>query len=339
MKIAVYAIAKNEAKHVEQFMAGVRDADLVFVADTGSTDGTVELLRAAGATVAEIKVEPWRFDVARNMALDLLPDDIDVCFSLDLDEVPQPGWRRAIEEAWTPDTKRLRYLYNSSHRADGTPDRTYYYEKLHARRGSRWFYPCHETLLPLSPPGQPYKACAVVVDHYPDKAKPRTDYLALLQISVRENPEDFSSSFYLGREYMFHKMWQECIAELQRCLPLLPGAWSLTRCAALRYIARSQRMLGRPGEAFRWLFMACAEGIDQREPWVDLAQLYDDFGGVTGTYFAATTALAITERSKHFSTEGYAWDKGVEELASRSQKRLSKALRKNVRATLQFSGG
>ena len=43
MKVAVYTVAKNEAKQVQPFMESCRDADLVVIADTGSTDGTPEL--------------------------------------------------------------------------------------------------------------------------------------------------------------------------------------------------------------------------------------------------------------------------------------------------------
>jgi glycosyltransferase involved in cell wall biosynthesis len=112
MKIAVYAIAKNESQFVERFCEAAKDADLIFVADTGSTDDTVDKLLSMGATVQIIHISPWRFDDARNTALALLPDDIDVCMSLDLDEVLQPGWREEIERVWTPGTNRLRYGFD-----------------------------------------------------------------------------------------------------------------------------------------------------------------------------------------------------------------------------------
>ena len=45
------------------------DADYRIVADTGSTDDTVERLSRVGVTVHKIAVKPWRFDVARNTAM------------------------------------------------------------------------------------------------------------------------------------------------------------------------------------------------------------------------------------------------------------------------------
>ena len=61
MKIYVYAICKNEEKFVRRWMKSMSEADGVFVADTGSSDDSVKILRELGATVSEIKINPWRF--------------------------------------------------------------------------------------------------------------------------------------------------------------------------------------------------------------------------------------------------------------------------------------
>lgn len=84
MKIAVYTIAKNEEKFVEKWAESCKDADYRFILDTGSTDKTVELARAAGVEVAVASISPWRFDDARNISLGLLPADIDICVALDM---------------------------------------------------------------------------------------------------------------------------------------------------------------------------------------------------------------------------------------------------------------
>ena len=71
-RVCVYAICKNESQFVERFMDSVSEADDVCVLDTGSTDDTVERLRAYGARVAQKVIAPWRFDAARNESLMLL---------------------------------------------------------------------------------------------------------------------------------------------------------------------------------------------------------------------------------------------------------------------------
>jgi hypothetical protein len=90
LKVVVYAIALNEAMHVDRWAGSAIDTDYRVVADTGSTDGTVERLEKAGVTVHKIAIRPWRFDDARNAALALVPADADVCVTMDM-ERPRSG--------------------------------------------------------------------------------------------------------------------------------------------------------------------------------------------------------------------------------------------------------
>src|SRR5208337_3961908 len=149
LKICVYAISKNEEMFVDRFVEAAKDADLILVADTGSTDMTVPYLGAAGdkydvdVAIRHITIKPWRFDLARDAALAAIPPDFDVCISLDLDEVLQPGWREEIERVWEKGiTTRLRYKF------DWGIGIVFYYEKIHARDGYRWHHPCHEYPVP-----------------------------------------------------------------------------------------------------------------------------------------------------------------------------------------------
>ena len=45
LKIAVYAICHNEAEFVYRFMNSAKGADLIQIADTGSTDHTCKTIR------------------------------------------------------------------------------------------------------------------------------------------------------------------------------------------------------------------------------------------------------------------------------------------------------
>ena len=40
-KICVYAICKNEEKNIENWYSHVKEADLIYILDTGSTDMTL----------------------------------------------------------------------------------------------------------------------------------------------------------------------------------------------------------------------------------------------------------------------------------------------------------
>ena len=54
MKIAVYTIALNEEKHVKRWFESAKDADLLLIADTGSTDKTRFNAKSLGVVVHEI---------------------------------------------------------------------------------------------------------------------------------------------------------------------------------------------------------------------------------------------------------------------------------------------
>ncbi|REJ92538.1 MAG: glycosyl transferase family 2 [Planctomycetota bacterium] len=315
--IALYAIARDEARHVERFTASIEDADHVVIADTGSSDETAHRLRERGAQVTETCIDPWRFDDARNTALALVPADVDVCISLDLDEVLQPGWRKALEATWTAGATRLRYPFVSSWNDDGTPGVTFRNNRVHARRGYRWRLPIHE-ILEWRGEGEEREVATedFVVHHHPDEQKSRSSYLPLLCTAAAESPEDPRLSHYLGREYGFHQRHDEAIRELCRSLELPRNSWAPQRAEACRLIAKSCEQLGRLDEALHWAWRAVAEHPTQREPWVDLASALYHRGDYEGGYFAARRALSLATRSPDYFSEPHAWGSLPDDLAA-----------------------
>ena len=135
MKIAAYTICLNELQHCERWADSIKDADYRVVLDTGSTDGTVERLRELGVTVYEQRITPWRFDVARNAALSMVPLDADVCISLDMDEFMEAGYRSEIEKVWKANTTRLSYMYVFDYKPGAAKQDGFHIDKIHARQG------------------------------------------------------------------------------------------------------------------------------------------------------------------------------------------------------------
>jgi len=312
MKVAVYTIAKNEATQVPSYMESCRDADLVVVADTGSDDGTPDLLRRAGAVVHDVAVRPWRFDVARTTALCLLPADVDVCIKLDLDERLQPGWRAELERAWAPGTTRLRYWYTWNWKAPGVPDVVFRSDLIHARAGYRWRYPTHEILDTVIP--EVVAESELAVHQYPE-AKARPNDLPLLELAVREHrcPRTL---FYLGREHSFRERWPDCQRVLEEYLALPDAHWASERSHAMRLIGLCRKHQGDAAGATSWLMRACAQDGSLRENWVELAQACHDARDWSGGYHASERALAITERPRHYQSFGYAWGERADDLAA-----------------------
>jgi tetratricopeptide (TPR) repeat protein len=310
VKIAVYAIALNEAKHVARFCEAAGEADLIFVADTGSTDDTVALLKEHGATVASICVKPWRFDDARNAALALLPSDIDIVVSLDMDEVLQPGWRAEIERVWVPGTTRLRYGF------DWGAGIKFAYEKIHARHGFRWHHPCHEICVPDRTEERWAHTDKLLVVHKPDPEKSRAQYLDLLRVSVEEDPQCPRNAFYYARELSFHRDWQSAIDQCKRYLDLPRATWANERCYAMRVIGRCYQELGAYIQALQWLRRATSEAPETREPWCELALCCYRTQRWAESYGAALTCLAITNRELVYTVDPAVWGSQPHDLAA-----------------------
>ena len=94
LKVAVYAIAKDEINNLDGWFKKISNADYVLLLDTGSTDGTVEYARKLGIHVFEASIVPWDEARAKNIAMSLLPSDIDFCICLDLDEhISDASWK------------------------------------------------------------------------------------------------------------------------------------------------------------------------------------------------------------------------------------------------------
>lgn len=322
-KICVYAISKNEEEFVDRWMDSVSEADLVVVADTGSTDRTVEKLRKRGAIVYEEKILPWRFDVARNIALSHVPQDTDICVSNDLDEVFEAGWRQKLESAWNSEYTRARYMFTWSYNPDGTPKKQFTMEKIHKRHGFKWVHPVHEV---LEYSGEQKDRTVFVKDlvlnHYPDLSKPRSQYLPLLELSAEENPNDDRTIFWLGREYMYYKKYDRCIETLKRHLNLPSSKWNEERSASMRFISKSYEHKGDLKEAKVWLYRAIAECPNVREPYLYLAKLGYNEGNWPLVYAMVENGLNIKVSSGSYLTEPESWGEALYDYGAISAYRL-----------------
>lgn len=316
MKLVVYAICKNERKFVDRWMASMGEADQVCVLDTGSTDGTPQRLRELGARVEVEEITPWRFDVARNRSLEMVPLDADLCVCTDLDEVFQPGWRTQVESAWTEGVDQLRYRYTWNFLPDGREGIVFWSEKIHRRWGCRWVNPVHEVLQFDGPPPKVREAAGVRLEHHADHTKSRGQYLSLLELAVAEDPTNDRNVHYLGREYYFYRRWEESIATLKRHLSLPTATWADERCASMRLIAKDYLALEMEGEAQRWILRAVGEAPHLREPWLDLADLAYRREDWHGVLWATGQALSITRRPRTYISEAASWGEHPWDLAS-----------------------
>ena len=337
-KVCVYAICKNEAKFADRWMDSVSEADLVIVVDTGSTDETVMKLRDRGAIVYEETFVPWRFDAARNAALDHIPENFDICISADIDEVIDTGWREVLENGWRPEYTRANYWFIWS--GDDKNETRSPGEKIHRRHGFRWVHPVHEVLEYTG--GDPEVTGFInnlFIRHKPDPEKSRASYLPLLELSARENPEDDRGMFWLGREYYFYGQYENAIVTLSKHLIMPNANWLEERSASMTYISKAFKDLGDNNAALIWLYRAAAECPNVREPWLALAEFGYCVKDWPLSYWAAEQGLKIKSCSNSYLTNQDAWGRQLDDYCAIACYRLYmfNIAAEHAKAALSFS--
>ena len=232
---------------------------------------------------------------------------------LDLDEVMADGWKDKLLAAWDDDTTRIKYTYNWSFDEYGNPATTFLNNKIHKRDGYIWTHPVHEVLTPIEKEVEKIVP-DIVINHYPDKMKSRSSYLPLLDLSVKEDPEDDRNMHYLGREYMYYKEYDKAIDTLHKHLMLPRATWKDERCASMRYMGYCYYNKGYIEEAIMWYKKAIIEAPYLREPYFDLGYLYYSIKDYVNSEYYLKKALKIKERSYTYINEEKAWNETIYDL-------------------------
>ncbi len=316
-KIYVYAICKNEEKHIKRWYESMKEADGIYVLDTGSTDNSVNLLKSLGVHVTEKHYNIFKFDEARNDSLKLIPNDVDICVCTDLDEVFNKNWRKELENIWTKDTDKVRYNLNFTFDENGKPLSTYYIGKIHKKDSYTWTHSIHEVLTYIKPTKENIITTdKIEINHYPDKTKDRHFYLKLLEEAVKENDKDDRNMHYLGREYMYNKIWDKCIITLKKHLKLKSSTWKEERSASMRYLGRAYMEVDDYNEAENWYKLAIKETPNIREPYIELANLYYQKKEYALAICFLEKAESIKKKSETYINEEYAWNETLYDILS-----------------------
>ena len=204
-KICVYAICKNELKFVDKWLENMSEADYIVVLDTGSTDGTYEKLKADKRVTAveQKEIKPWRFDVARNESMKLIPQDADICVCTDFDELFDKGWAEYLRSNWSDKVNRAFYTYAWGQTETGHWHDIFRGDKIHANtKDFHWIYPVHEVVTNDKPQNVVDFGQSLFLYHYQDKNKKRAYYLDLLKLAAEENPNDPHIRALYAREFL-----------------------------------------------------------------------------------------------------------------------------------------
>lgn len=325
LKIAIYTICRDEEKNVDKFLTSCQGADHVIIGiDVRTTDGTRSKLEAWGVTIVDIDVVPWDFSKARNITLDLVPQDVDVCVCIDLDEVLSPKWRDIIEELWEPDLDILQYnyIYQWMDEECSIPGLTLPGFKVHARHSYVWNGMIHENLKYLKEGNDNKKYTdRITVYHYPDLKKNR-NYIEIIDMAIENEPTNDWLIYIRARDNFTSKRYEDCIVDCKKYLNMTIAYKTVElgecRSECLRMNARCLHFLsqernervGDVGEIQLHMMRAVAESPNDRINWVYLAEAWQLFGDELAALSAFRNALSLTDRSRSPECEERCWDDG-----------------------------
>ena len=328
-KICVYAICKNEIQFAKKWIDNMSEADYIVVLDTGSDDGTYEYLQSQKkkGRITDVKrkvIKPWRFDVARNESMKLVPANANILLCTDFDELLNPGWASVIKEHWTENTCRGQYQYAWSHAENGEPGLVFTYDKLHSNVGYTWLFPVHETLaredglMDLGNPDICYNyGDSVFLHHYPDLTKSRSNYLDLLKLRLEENPDNCYSYYLLGREYGLYNRVDDAIDILKKGLECRDlGYFSLVKYHTLYYLGNLYICKKDYETALNYFFKQLFLDNTYRDPYLQIAEIYNQIGQYASAYGTIQDCMAKTVRHYDWSESEGSWDYKCEDILS-----------------------
>lgn len=325
MKIAVYAISKDEELNVEGFMKSIGECP-VYVLDTGSSDDTVSMLKKHGAFVSQKDIKPWRFDVARNEALSLVPDDVDICVSLDLDERIESGWKEKLLKEWDGSIGDCRFIDSWQDDEKKVPAVTSRRTRIHSRHSCVWVNSVHELLSLKDDAKEKFCSLSLTVEHH--QLEKDRNYKFLLKEIVKSEPENPRAWVQLGYEYQQEENFIEAIAAYKSAISVfMKQNTRVTNLKAAQIwisIAQCYFALKNIDEAVRSFLHAVAADPSCREAWTHLSHIALQLGNAPLAYGASVTAINIKEPLRGAAVDEFCWGDFPKTLANQAMAAILK---------------
>lgn len=222
--ISVYAICKNEIKSINKYITSFSKADYLCILDTGSTDGTWEVLQEKqkiypNLIIKQKIIQPWRFDQARNESFNLVPSNTTLYFMADIDEYIEEGnWNQIIKDYWAPHLTRGQFTYHRTVNENNVPQHSYYENRIHNNSWNHYEYRVHEQLFHYSGRRNFYLYEIIRFPiHVIHQASPnsRQQYLRLCQNELQEHPNNSIMRLQLALEYYYNHAYEASLEEFQ----------------------------------------------------------------------------------------------------------------------------
>lgn len=267
LKVAVYAVTKNEVQSAHRFMDSIEKCNLpVYVLDH-SMDGTTGILKSRGAHVDTTPITPWTFDAGKNYALSLVPHDVDFVINMDLDECLSDVVTHALSLIES-NTDRVCHLYQP----DANKSRVREEVRIHRRHGYKWIWPIHEELVFDNPKSEKIQFIDdVLMIHHPVKNRNHTWVNQLIE-AVKQYPKSARMRFLCGRDMVQDGRFEEAIGHLEVFVKMR-DAFCQEKSYAYTLIAKCHFSLGRESLYMRALEKSTKCAL-RRESFIELAHAF-----------------------------------------------------------------
>lgn len=299
LKDEAHCIKKTiESLHVN----GLDFADRWVVLDTGSTDGTQDILRKELGGFLELYEEPFvNFSVSRNRCLDLCGQKTEYILMLSADEVVE---NPAVLRQFLSTRRHERGFQDEAYMVDVFFKGAMTYKSARVTRSwAKWRYvgATHEVLCrPGGNPDVPVVVGSRIVfegDSKNEGSKKFERDVALLSRAVEENPSEGRSWFYLGMSYHWAGKPLQAIKSLDKRIAL--GGWKEEVFFARLTKARAACSLGISWSGCLELYLqAHAEAAHRAEPLADVAKHYHEAEDHASCVLFASRAFALPYPTK-----------------------------------------
>lgn len=250
--IAVVMITKNEEVMLPRSMDSVKDADAIYICDTGSIDNTVEVAKKYTKNVCIDYVWNDDFAKAQNHAKSHVKEDW--ILSLDADEFVQDfsEVRKAVEEA----DKQGQNAVAVQMIAEGGSTYNFKFARLFKNSPEIfWVQPIHKHLnIPGS--GAHIGDVKITFGWSPAHRLDPDRALRILEKTVKEEDEAAAKGlgsppvrnlYYLGREYWYKERYKEATATLGRYVQV--GYWDAEKAESFLIMSQSYSRQGLDEDA------------------------------------------------------------------------------------------
>ncbi len=281
--LSLCMIVKDEEHNLPKCLDSVRAlSPEIVIADTGSTDRTVEIARQYGARVFPFSFERVDFAGGRNQALAHATGRW--VLMLDADEVLEPAGVPLVETVISGNENAGYYFARRNHASDAEGFTTDYAVRLFPNRPDyRYRGRVHETVdAAILAGGGRLLTSGIAIDHNfvsSREARRRKNlrYIEILKEEIEANPADSTRLDFLAAEFHQLEMFAEAALvaeEIVRMRPLDPAAHLNLGIYRLVYQSDPRRARAsfeqalrlRPGYPEALSFLQTIDGLERAQP-------------------------------------------------------------------------